>query len=186
MEKIKLNSKFLDLKYILNLHEFQQLQDDIAGVVGFGLLTVDYKGIPITIHSNSCEFCQKIRENPEYGKLCQKSDSRGGLESARLKKPYIYLCHMGIVDFAIPIIIEDKYLGAILAGQIMIDKVEDNEKLERVFYNKDHLKILDNNNELLKMYEAIPRLSLNKIETVANLILHFSNYIVEEAIIKAS
>jgi len=181
-----LNTKYLDLKYILNLERFQQLQDNIAELVGFGLLTVDYKGIPITTHSQNCEFCKRIRGNPEFGELCQKSDSRGGLESARLRKPFIYLCHMGLVDFAVPIIVEDNYLGAVLAGQVMIDNAEDSEKLERIFYDREHLKILETDDKLKELYEAIPKLSLRRIETVASLIQHFSNYLVEDAVLKAS
>lgn len=168
------------------MKQFQQLQDDIAETVGFGLLTVDYKGIPITTHSKNCEFCKKIRGNPEFEKLCEKSDSRGGLESARLKKPFIYLCHMGLVDFAVPIIVEDNYLGAVLAGQVMIDNTEDSKKLERIFYDHEHLKILETDNNLKELYEAVPKLSLSRVETVANLILHFSNYLVEDAVLKAS
>ncbi|MDO7203718.1 PocR ligand-binding domain-containing protein [Paraclostridium bifermentans] len=33
-----------------------------------------------------------------------------------MNKPYIYLCHYNIVDVAIPIIVDEKYIGAIMTG----------------------------------------------------------------------
>lgn len=37
------------------------------------------------------------------------------------KKPIVYKCHVGLTDFASPIIIEDKLIGCFLCGQIITD-----------------------------------------------------------------
>ena len=36
----------------------------------------------------------------------------------RSNEPYIYLCHYNIVDVAVPIIIDGRYMGAIMAGTV--------------------------------------------------------------------
>src|SRR5574344_135715 len=89
--------------------DFQKLQDEMASATKLACITVDYTGTPITSHSRCSEFCNVVRNHPELKVLCEKCDSRGGLEAARLKKPYLYTCHFGIVDVAIPIIYQNLY-----------------------------------------------------------------------------
>lgn len=119
-----------DLDEILDLPRWQKLQDKLACMTNMAIITVDYKGTPITQHSMCCPFCQSVRANPQLFKYCQICDSRGGLEAVRSQKPYIYLCHFNIIDIAIPITVDDKYLGAIMAGQIRLDGAADLESFE--------------------------------------------------------
>ena len=80
--------------------DFQKLQDEMAKATKLACITVDYTGAPVTAHSCCTDFCALVRNHPEYKHLCEKCDSRGGLEAARNKKPYTYVCHMGVVDVA--------------------------------------------------------------------------------------
>lgn len=187
MEKdTRISGDLLDIRKVINIEKFQHLQDDIADVTGLAVLTSDYKGVPVTRHSRRCEFCTVMRSIPEYRELCEKSDARGGLEAARLKRPYIYRCHMGLVDFAVPIIIENNYLGAIFAGEVFPEAGEDDKELERIYYNRERLKVLEDDPRLRNLYRSLPSMSIDKIETVAQLIYHFSTYIIEEAILRSS
>ena len=54
----------LDLKTILDIPMFEHLQDALAKATGTAIITVDYKGTPVTKHSCRTEFCSVIRENP--------------------------------------------------------------------------------------------------------------------------
>ena len=94
-----------DLKTILNIPLFETLQDMIAKTTGTAIITVDYKGIPVTRHSCRTEFCTVIRENPVSRKRCFRCDALAGLEAVRLNSPFIYLCHCGIVDAAVPVVV---------------------------------------------------------------------------------
>lgn len=96
-----MNRAFSDIHQIFNPDDFQKIQDDISIASELAIITVDYKGVPITAHSNCSEFCKKMRSS-QYGVYCEKCDSHGGLEAARIGKPFIYLCHAGLIDFAIP------------------------------------------------------------------------------------
>ena len=100
--------------------DFQKLQDEMAKATKLACITVDYTGAPVTAHSCCTDFCALVRNHPEYKHLCEKCDSRGGLEAARNKKPYTYVCHMGVVDVAIPIIYQNLYVGAVMCGQILL------------------------------------------------------------------
>ena len=92
-----------DLKTILNIPLFEALQDILAKTTGTAIITVDYKGTPVTRHSCRTEFCSVIRENPISRKRCFRCDALAGLEAVRLNSPFIYLCHCGIVDVAVPV-----------------------------------------------------------------------------------
>ncbi|MGL1894582.1 MAG: PocR ligand-binding domain-containing protein [Spirochaetaceae bacterium] len=180
-----MDNRLHELDYIINIEKFQKIQDDIAKATDMAVIAIDYKGHPITKHSGCSDFCKKVRKNIKLNMLCEKCDSRGGLEAARDQKPYIYLCHLGVVDFAIPIIVDGHYLGALMAGQVRLQKEENNNKLEDICSSKDKID-LDSIPELREMYEQLYTLSLEKIEAIAQMMNHLINYIVGEAVLKTS
>ncbi|MBS6043426.1 MAG: PocR ligand-binding domain-containing protein, partial [Clostridium baratii] len=150
--------------------------------VNYYEITVDYKGKPATKHSKCSDFCNLMRKNERFSELCEKCDSRGGLEAARLEKPYIYRCHKGLVDFATPIIVNGQYLGSVMAGQVLTE--EEDLDLENIVNGKDNFKNLEEKEELLKAYKKLPVFKFERIQSIANMMFHISNYIVEEAVLK--
>lgn len=175
-------ASLLDIREIINVDTFQKIQDDIAKATESSIITVDYKGIPVTKHSRCSEYCTLIREKKEFSKLCEKCDSRGGLEAAREGKFYIYKCHRGLIDAAVPIIIDGQYLGAVMVGQVLLKDDEEHD-IERVLV-KDLKYDADEKERIIKAYENIPILSYEKIKSISEMMSHISNYIVEEAMLK--
>lgn len=172
------------LHNVIDINKWQKLQDSLALVTKMALITVDYKGTPVTDHSSCCDFCRQVREDPQFLSYCKKCDSRGGLEAVRTNKPYIYYCHFDIIDVAIPIIIDDKYIGAVMAGQVKLpsdDCVNDLEHMQNISkpeQAKEKLRLLQ------AEYDAIPSLSLDQIKTISDMLYHLCNYIIEEALEK--
>ena len=123
--------------------DFQKLQDEMAKATKLACITVDYTGAPVTAHSCCTDFCALVRNHPEYKHLCEKCDSRGGLEAARNKKPYTYVCHMGVVDVAIPIIYQNLYVGAVMCGQILLPEA-DKAHIEKIFSEKSAVDFAEN------------------------------------------
>lgn len=177
----------LSLEEIINIESFQKIQDDIAKATDIAIIMVDYKGKPITSHSNCSNFCSMIRNIEEYSILCEKCDSRGGLESVRIKEAYIYKCHKGLVDFAVPIIVNNQYLGAVMAGQILVEDENNVDLEEIVMAKKDFYNLDENTKKLLESeYNKLPKVSFNKIKSISQMMFHISKYIVEEAVLKMS
>ncbi|WP_010238288.1 PocR ligand-binding domain-containing protein [Clostridium arbusti] len=173
-------NNIINLKDVINIENFQSIQDDIAKATGIAIITVDYKGKPITKHSCCTEFCNIIRQYEKQGELCERCDSRGGIEATRTGKPYIYICHKGLVDFAVPIIVNGQYLGDIMAGQVLISK--DEQKCLESVVNVD--SDIGNDEELTCAYSKIPTISLEKVRYIAQMMLHLSKYLVEEGMHK--
>lgn len=177
-----MKSSLINIHQIINSDKFQQIQDDIATATGLAIITVDYMGVPITAHSSCCKFCKAIRSSSVLSKYCEKCDSRGGLEAARIRKPYIYICHAGILDLAIPIIVDDLYLGAFMAGQVHLEREEEYSQLEYILSGAGKTINLDSDPELRANYNLLPVMSLEKVKAFANMFLHIGNYCVEEAL----
>jgi ligand-binding sensor protein/AraC-like DNA-binding protein len=182
------NHNLLHIKQIVNPENFQKIQDDISLATGLAIITVDYKGIPITAHSYCSEFCRIMRASDLYKHNCEKCDSIGGLEAARIQKPFIYFCHAGVVDLAIPIIVDDLYLGAFMAGQLLLDKEDEADKLEHIFFSAGSINTIDfSGNKILEgYYSLLPVMSIERIKSFANVLQHIINFYVENAILKSS
>ncbi len=178
-----MNNNF-NLDKLIDLEKWEDLQETIASVTNVAIIIVDYKGNPVTKHSGCHRFCKEIRANPELVKYCQKCDSRGGLEAVRLNEPYIYLCHYNIIDIAIPIMIDGKYIGAIMAGQVKLLDVKVESSLEKILVlSKDSSarKALD---DFKEYYYELPVLSYEKIKKISDMLFSLCNYLIEEALEK--
>ncbi len=175
----------LNIRHIFENEKFQKIQDSLALATGLAIITVDYKGIPITKHSSCSDFCKIMRSNSAFSKLCEVCDSRGGIEAARIQSPYIYICHAGLVDFAIPIMSEDNYLGAFLGGQVCLSKQEDEYKLEKIFQNSQKNVSLENTNAI-SAYRRILTMDLERIRIIADLFFSICRILVDEVKLRSS
>ncbi|MCD4714287.1 MAG: PocR ligand-binding domain-containing protein [Clostridiales bacterium] len=174
-----MNETWINLYDTVKTAEFQHIQDNLAKSTDLAIITVDYKGRPLNLHSECSEFCSQIRILPKYAELCEKCDSHGGLEAARSKKPFIYMCHANIVDIAVPIIINDMYLGAIMAGQIRLDQNEPSPAIETIYRLTDLKTLFDEKPTLKTLYEKLPTISYSKIESSSKILQTICQYMVQ-------
>ena len=172
-----------NLLSVLDMEKWQALQDALSAATGMAIITVDYKGVPVSTHSLCSEFCKRVRAVPSLSAECQKCDSRGGIEAARLQEPYIYLCHANILDAAIPIIVNNHYLGAVMIGQVLLADESDEAELE-VLCASSRQRLEQRIGSDISLMEQLPRLSLSRVQVIVNMLFHLCNYIVEEAIEK--
>lgn len=169
----------LKLDSILDIPKWQTLQDSLAHATGLAIITVDYKGVPVTQHSYRRPFCAQVREDPKLGQFCQKCDARGGLEAVRAKQPYVYLCHCHIVDIAIPILVDETYIGAVMAGQVRLQNSGEEKELEKILHSPNNMRSY--RLDWQKWYDAIPTKSLSELQISVQMISNLCQYIVDEA-----
>ena len=179
-----MRSHNLNIKSLLDIPEWEKIQDQIAKLTGTAIITIDYKGTPVTKHSERTEFCTVIRENPISRKRCFKCDALAGLEAVRNGKPFIYLCHCGIVDVAVPVVVGDRYLGAVMFGQVRIPNHDTDAKVERLV---NEISTFEAENEtvredLLDMYNRLPEMEYRKIQDIADMIDSVVHYIVNRTL----
>lgn len=166
-------SNNIQLNKLIDINILQNIQDTFAKATNVAAITVDYEGKPITKPSNFTNFCNKIRSDENLREKCYKCDAYGGIQSLINRKPHIYKCHAGLFDFSVPIIIENNYVGAIMAGQVNIDDESD----ERIGTFGKMSKW--EGKDLFEEYNKIPQKTYEEIEYSANLIYNISKYMIE-------
>lgn len=172
------------LNSILDIPDWELVQDKLAELTGTAIITVDYKGIPITKHSGRTDFCSVIRENPVSRKRCYRCDALASLEAVRLGRPYIYLCHCGIVDVAVPVMVGDRHLGAVMFGQVRIPNDDTDNKVERLVNEISSFQTEGETarKDLFEMYERLPEMEYKRVVEIAELLNSMVKYIVGRAI----
>lgn len=68
-------------------------------------------------------LCKLIQSNENGKKRCFESDSKAIGTAIKTKKPEVYCCHVGIINIALPIVINNENVGAIFAGPLLIHKL---------------------------------------------------------------
>lgn len=112
-----------NLNDIIDIDLLKSIQDRLAEITGLAYNIVDFKGNPINNYSNFCDFCSKVRNTKEGMKICYDTNAHAGLEAAIRQKPYVFKCPAGLVDVAIPIIVNGNYLGAVFLDKLELIKI---------------------------------------------------------------
>ena len=174
----------LDLKSVLDIPLWEKIQDELARLTGTAIITIDYKGNPITKHSCRTDFCSVIREDPVFRKRCCRCDALAGLEAVRMGKPYIYLCHCGVVDAAVPVTVGNRYLGAVMFGQVRIPDGDTDAKVERLVSEVSSFQTGSESDrqDLIEMYDRLPEMEYKRIVAIADTLNAIVNYIVDRAV----
>lgn len=177
-----MSTTLFDIEQVLDLDKWEKVQESLALATHLAIILVDYRGRPITKHSQVQPFCQLVRNHPELAVYCEKCDSRGGLEAVRTGEPFIYRCHFNIVDMAIPIMVDNQYVGAIMAGEVLL--IDGQEKLEQVLQVEDQERLEAFKEEHHELFEQYPKFTLDDLQRTAVMLESLSEYIVTEAIKK--
>ena len=115
----------LDIMTAIGHDLLEEIQQAVANVTGIAFVTVDYKGDVLTETTHFCNYCKAVRDNPTSLLLCKLSDASGAIIAATNKEVSIYICPCGLLEIAIPIIVDGHYLGGFIGGQILCDDVPD-------------------------------------------------------------
>ncbi|MGL5328044.1 MAG: sensor histidine kinase [Peptostreptococcaceae bacterium] len=169
----------IQLDKLIDVKVLQSIQDSFSDTTKMSAITVKYNGEPITNPSNFTSFCSFIREDKDMSLMCHKCDAYGGVQSAITGKPHIYKCHAGLYDFAVPIMIEESYVGAILCGQV---KIIDNEDDRIGNFGKETK--WNKNEEILSAYGKIQTKTYKEVEDAANLIYQISKYMIDSEFLR--
>ena len=95
-----------------DMNKFEEIMDNWAKSTGLATVAVGADGEYISDCYNFTDFCIKLtRGSAEGCRRCERNDREG---------TGIYPCHAGLMDFAIPITLEDgTELGRVIGGQVL-------------------------------------------------------------------
>ncbi len=112
---------FLDPKYL------EEILGSFSKATGLHIEAVNRKGETLAILGDKCrnDFCQYMRDNTKGERKCIDSYKEATLEAAKWNEPYFFRCHAGIIIWAVPIIIDNVFLGSIICGQVLLWKPDE-------------------------------------------------------------
>ncbi len=113
---------------VIDINLLQSFLDNFATGMNIASVAVDMEGQSITKPSSYTNICMNYTHSTTIGDdRCAASHRNGGEIAARNKRPYVFKCHAGLIDFAAPIMIDDVQIGTILGGQILTEKPDEME-----------------------------------------------------------
>ncbi|QHM69932.1 sensor histidine kinase [Mixta intestinalis] len=171
-----MNNKY-KLHEFLDVNRLQTLQDNFSKSMMIALVIVDREGVPVTRPSGFSDFCARSRMNQTLAQHCYDSDRAGGEAAMRAGKPVVYRCYCGFVEFAVPIMINNHYLGAFISGQV---KVEEEKEQSIPFILKDNL-LYQESPWLTDLHAQTRPMPYERFESTADTLLHVASYLVEQA-----
>ena len=124
-----------------------------------------YKGEPVTKGEKEEKFCKERKKEDEKCSECQISRAFAAAKSAIKNCTHIFTCPNGLVHMAIPIIVNNQYIGAMVGGPIRCEEkalkeseLGDNEKERKQFLEKLGEQ---------KEYQSIPAVSYTHLKNDA-------------------
>lgn len=155
------NIKLLD---IIDAQTLQRIQDAFSEATGMAALTTDMEG-PVTQLSNPTEFCMNLTRPTKLGaERCNQCDLMGGKKAAETGKPSVYRCHSGLMDFAVPIIVNGEHIGSLIGGQVLTDEPNEGE------FKRFAVEIGVNEDQYVKAVKKVKIKTVADIENAANLL----------------
>ena len=106
------------------MKKFEEIMRNWATSTGLATVAVGADGEYISDCYNFTDFCIKLTRGSKEGcKRCEKCDREG---------KGVYYCHAGLMDFGIPITLDDgTVLGSVIGGQVLPEE-PDEEKFRKV------------------------------------------------------
>lgn len=113
---------------LIEISTLQEIQDGFARLTGMAALTTDERGNAVTQGSNFTDFCMNYTRRSSLGcARCERCDKEGGEQTMRSGRASAYFCHAGLVDFAAPIMLNGKFIGSFIGGQVLTEKPDENK-----------------------------------------------------------
>lgn len=109
------------LASIIDREALQQLQDSVSKTADISTIILDSSGNPITKLTNPRGICRLLGNPDKPGGICRKTRKELCRMARDTRKPSAMLCPLsGMTGVAIPIFLDDEFLGAWIIGQVRL------------------------------------------------------------------
>ncbi len=133
-----------------NQRQLQEMMDIFSKATGLNVVAVDLNGNAFfsSEEYSQVSFCRYIRGNiPDGCEKCRKTYYKACREAFRWSEPYFFTCHAGLVMWAVPIVLNQVQIGAMICGQVLLWKPDElfSEELARLEQEAQKLKVISVN-----------------------------------------
>ena len=147
----------LKIEDFCNMNEFEKIMDNWAKSTGLATVAVGADGKYISDCYNFTDFCIKLTRGCIEGKKrCEKCDQEG---------KGVYACHAGLIDFGIPITLNDgTVLGSVIGGQVLPENPDEEA------FRKTARELGINEDTYIEALKQVTVKTREEIEASANLL----------------
>lgn len=147
----------MDIREFCDMKKFEDLLKNWAESTELAIAVVDTDGKYLSSTYNFTDFCYKLTRASEEGrKRCEKCNREG---------KDIYECHAGLVEFSIPITLEDgTNVGKIIGGQVLANEPDEEN------YRAIARDIGIHEERYIKALSKVPVKTKSQIDAAANLL----------------
>ena len=161
----------MKIQEFCDMKKFEGIMSNWAKATGLATVAVGTDGKYISTCYNFTDFCIKLTRGCAEGrKRCEHCDAIG---------KGVYECHAGLIDFGIPIMLNDGIvLGTIIGGQVLPEQPDENkfrETAEELGINPD---------QYIRALNKVTVKTREEIESAANLLGDVVNMFVQSSYIE--
>lgn len=150
--------KQITLTDLFDVDMLQRMQDAFSNMTGLAAVITDANGVAVTKGSNFTDFCSLYtRANPIGCMRCQECDKRGAELALKAGASVPYYCHVGLMDFAAPIMAGNRMIGCFVGGQVLTDTPD----IIKVMQSAGELRI-----DLIKYLQAVMKVKILDKDTI--------------------
>jgi len=158
------------LDYI-NFEEVNTLLEGFNKTTGFVTAILDLEGNVLS-KSGWRQICTEFhRINPETSMNCRISDTALANKLGKDEKYHFYECLNGLVDVAVPIVINGEHIANLFSGQFFF------EGPDREFFKEQARMHGFNEHEYLKALDNVPIVSKEKVKDAMEFLLNMTQLI---------
>ena len=161
------------IQHIIPVDKLNKLMEKFTIATGMGSAVIDLKGNIIS-GAGWQDICTKFhRIHPETKKNCIESDIELANQLGKNKSYNAYHCKNGMIDVAVPIIIQGKHLANVFIGQFFFEKPDTN------FFRKQAKKYGFNETEYLDALKKVPVRNEEEVKKIISFLQELANMISE-------
>ncbi len=160
----------LEIGDVIDIRTMSSFLHHFSLSMGMGCGVVDTMGNMIDNGHHFAEFCMDHTRATQTGlKRCDECSRKGGEQASSTGRPYVYECHAGLYDFAVPILVEGHQIGSVIGGQIVPDTPDEDKfrQIAREIGAEENTYL-----EALRKVAVVPK---EKIDAAADLLFIVTN-----------
>lgn len=161
----------MKIQEFCNMKKFEGIMSNWAKATGLATVAVGADGKYISACYNFTDFCIKLTRGCAEGrKRCEHCDATGN---------GVYECHAGLIDFGIPIMLNDgTVLGNIIGGQVLPEQPDENK------FRETAQELGINPDQYIRALNKVTVKTRGEIESAANLLGDVINMFVQSSYIE--
>ena len=169
--QLQLESSLNNRKYL------KEMIDIFSKATGLNVAAADIDGEIYLASENYDQvgFCRYIKNCTKDGcERCRNTYRKACRESMRWNEPYFFVCHAGIVMWAVPVVVNDSPIGAMICGQVLLWEPDELylDELRQYHANLDESDFQN----LEKEARKLKVISVNQCQSAANLLAVIVQY----------